>query len=146
MKDYREFDEVMNLTKVEARAILIVKLIQLLKLKSIASKEAVDCVLSILNEDRIQSDSVNLFEFLYAQFEADSVLPIEKERYILNSLPACFLAKAAMTVYTCREGISFLNAVLAISLETVQFPAEYFNEYALTLRGRATQGVTQFKN
>ena len=41
----------------------------------------------------------------------------------------------------CREGISFLNAILALSLETVEFPAEYFNEYSLTLRGRATQGV-----
>ena len=77
----------------DARAILVVKLVQLIKLKSAASKEVVDCIVSILNDDKFESDEIDLFAFLYDQFEAGSLLPIEKERYILNSLPLCFLAK-----------------------------------------------------
>ena len=127
--------------KVEARAILVVKLIQLIKLKSTASKDLVDCLVSMLNNDEFEGDSIDFFQFLYDQLERSQVFPIEKERYILNSLPCCFLAKQALLAYMCRDGISFLNAILALSLETVEFPAEYFNEYSLTLRGRATQGV-----
>lgn len=146
VKDFKSFDEAKNLRKSEARAILAVKLVQLIKLKSVAHKATVDCLVKILNEDLFEAECADFFEVLYSKFEAVSVFPIEKERYILNSSPTCFLAKSALTAYTSREGVGFLNAVLALSLETAEFPAEYFNEYALTLRGRATQGVTQFKN
>ena len=146
VKDFTPFGEAENLRKAEARAILTVKLAQLIKLKSVAHKATVDCLLKVLNEDLLDNECPDFFEALYSQFEAAAVFPIEKERYILNSWPTCFLARTALTAYCCREGVSFLNAVLALSLETAEFPAEYFNEYALTLRGRATQGVTQFKN
>ena len=128
--------------KVEAKAILIVKIVQILKLKANGSKDLVDCLLSILNDDKFQGDDIDFYEFLYQEFEENKVFPIEKERFILNSLPICFLAKQALTAYKSREGVSFLNAILALSLETAEFPADYFNEYQLTLRGRTTQGVT----
>ena len=146
VRDYVSYEEAMNLKKLEARAILAVKLLQLIKLKSTAHKATVDLIVKVLNEDMFEEECPDFFKFLYDKFEAANVYPIEKERYILNSLPACFLAKTAFQAYTCREGVGFLNAVLALTLETVEFPAEYFNEYALTLRGRATQGVTMFKN
>jgi len=39
-----------------------------------------------------------------------------------------------------------LNAILALSMESAEFSIDFFNDYSLSLRGRATQGVTAFKN
>ena len=80
------------------------------------------------------------------QFESEKVIPNDKERFILNSLPNIELAKAALLSYKCREQFSFFNSVLALSIETAEFPLDYLNEYSLTSRGRNTQGVAQFKN
>jgi hypothetical protein len=41
--------------------------------------------------------------------------------------------------------MSYLNGVLVLTAETAELPAECFNEYALSMRGRATQGVNLFK-
>lgn len=80
------------------------------------------------------------------QFESEKVIPNDKERFILNSLPNIELAKAALLSYKCREQFSYFSSVLALSIETAEFPLDYLNEYILTSRGRNTQGVVQFKN
>jgi hypothetical protein len=40
-----------NLSQAQARAVLLVKLVQILKLKKSANKQTVDLLVSILNED-----------------------------------------------------------------------------------------------
>ena len=40
--------------------------------------------------------------------------------------------------------MGYLNAILAFSMESLEFPIDYFNEYSLTM-GRQSQGVTSFK-
>jgi len=69
----------------------------------------------------------------------------DKERFILNSLPSLRLAHFALAAYQARESSGFLAAILAFTLETREFPIDFFNDYSLTL-GRTSQGVTQFKN
>lgn len=56
-----------------------------------------------------------------------------------------FFAIISLQAYQAKEGITFLNAVLAFSMETMELPADIFNEYNLGLRGRSTQGVLTFK-
>ena len=45
----------------------------------------------------------------------------------------CIFAKNALVTYRFREGMGFLNAILAFSMESLEFPADYFNEYSLTM-------------
>ena len=72
--------------------------------------------------------------------------PNDKEKFILNSMPAVLLAQNALLAYKVREGLGYLNAVLASSMDIEGYPATCFNEYSLTCRGRNTQGVILFKN
>jgi hypothetical protein len=72
--------------------------------------------------------------------------PNDKEKYIIESLPMVFFAIISLQTYQAKEGITFLNAVLAFSMETMELPVDMFNEYNLGLRGRSTQGVLTFKN
>jgi hypothetical protein len=89
---------------------------------------------------------VLFFEKLYAIFADEKVFPSDKEKYILNSLPSVEYAKSGLLAYQCREAQGYLNAILAFSMETSEFPVDFFNDYSLTLRGRTTQGVQLFKN
>jgi len=57
----------------------------------------------------------------------------DKERYILTSVPNVHLACNALDAYMYRESQGFLSAVLAFSLETLEFNSDFFNEYSLTL-------------
>lgn len=83
---------------------------------------------------------------MYKQFDADKVWPNEKERYILNSLPNIKIATYALLTYKCKEAAGYLNAILALQMETAQFPLDFFNEYTLSLRGRTSQAVVLFKS
>ena len=65
VRDFKKFDEAQGLRKVEARAILTVKLIQLIKLKSTASKDLVDCLVNMLNNDVFEGDCIDFYQFLY---------------------------------------------------------------------------------
>ena len=82
---------------------------------------------------------------MYDFLAKESIVPSEKERYILNSLPHLHVARQALLAYKCREAFGYLNGVLALSAETFEFHESYFNEYGLTQRGRTTQGVNIFK-
>jgi len=69
----------------------------------------------------------------------------DKEIFILNSLPSVFYTINALSAYKMRESFGYMNAILAFSMESNDFPEAFFNEYSLTLRGRQSQGVTLFK-
>ena len=86
-------------------------------------------------------EQVSFFEKLYTIFASEKVFPSDKEKYILNSLPSVHYAKSGLLAYKCREAQGYLNAILAFSMETSEFPVDFFNDYSLTLRGRTTQGV-----
>ena len=128
-------------SKSDARAILAVKLIQLLKLKSQVQQVLVNKLVQILNEDLFESESLVFFESLYSILGKEKVYPSDKERYILNSLPSVQYALCGLLAYKCREGQGYLNAILAFSMETSEFPVDFYNDYSLSLRGRTTQGV-----
>lgn len=81
---------------------------------------------------------MSFFEKLYGIFAQEKVFPSDKEKYILNSLPSIEYAKSALLAYKCREAQGYLNAILAFSMETAEFPIDFFNDYSLTLRGRTT--------
>jgi hypothetical protein len=99
-------------------------------------------IVQILNDDMFgEGDQVSFFEKLYAIFASEKVFPSDKEKYILNSLPSVQYAKSGLLAYQCREAQGYLNAILAFSMETSEFPIDFFNDYSLTLRGRTTQGV-----
>lgn len=49
-----------------------------------------------------------------------------------------FFAIISLQAYQAKEGMTFLNAVLAFSMETMELPVDMFNEYNLGLRGRST--------
>ena len=138
--------DIETLSKEDARAILAVKVVQLLKLKANCQQATVDLLLKILNDDNLPEKLDNLFEVVFKIFNDNQLCISEKEKYIICSLPPVFLAKAALLAYKCREAQGYLNAILAFTMETLEFPADFYNEYNLTLRGRTTQGVTQFKN
>ena len=62
----------------------------------------------------------------------------------MESQANILFATNALVTYKLREGMGFLNAILAFSMETLEFPVDFFNEYSLSM-GRQSQGVTQFK-
>ena len=91
-------------SKQDARAILAVKLVQILKLKSQVQQVIANKMCQILNEDMFGDVSeVNFFEKLYSIFAEEKVFPSDKEKYILNSLPAIEYAKGGLLAYQCRE-------------------------------------------
>mmetsp|Transcript_4445 Transcript_4445/g.6571 ORF Transcript_4445/g.6571 Transcript_4445/m.6571 type:complete len:188 (+) Transcript_4445:311-874(+) len=102
----------------------------------------------MLNEDLFGEalTLTNYFEHLFAQMAEGKAYPNEKERYLLTALPNVYLAQTALLAYQSRESFGFLNSILAFSMETAEFSVDFFNDYTLTMRGRASQGVTQFKN
>ena len=96
-------------------------------------------IVKILNEDTLgDDDEIDFFKRLYDTFAEDKVFPSDKEKYILNSLPSIDYAKHSLLAYKCREAQGYLNAILAFSMETAEFPVDFFNDYSLSLRGRTT--------
>jgi hypothetical protein len=100
-----------------------------------------------LNEDKLPDGAtVNFPGQIYGMLGEMNVFPSDKEAYIINSLPSILFAQKALLAYKCREAQGYLNAILAFTMETAEFPIDFFNDYSLSLRGRTTQGVTLFKN
>jgi len=117
----------------------------LLKLKANANQATAAFLVKMLNEDLFGDTNADLFALIFQKMAENSVYPNDKEIYILNSLPSVYYAINALSAYKLREAFGFFNAVLAFTMETYEFPVDYYNEYSLSLRGRATQGVTLFK-
>jgi hypothetical protein len=63
----------------------------------------------------------------------------------MNGKHTLELAKHALIAYQCKQSTGFLTAVLAFSMETKEFPIDFYNEYSLTT-GRSSLGSTLFKN
>ena len=144
--NFADMNEGIKLPQQEGRAVLAVKLIQLLKMKGMAQQATADALVAMLNENKVSDKDSGFFESLYKNFEERGVFPNEKEKFILNSLPHIGLCQNALVAYQCREGFGFLNCVLALSMETAEFPVDFFSDYTLSQRGRTTQGVVLFKN
>ena len=124
---------------------MIVKIVQLLKLSQ-ANQATVRVMVELLNQNLVPETSPYFFASLYAVFAEKKVYPNNKEQYIINSLPNIYLAQNALMTYKLKESQGYLNAILALSMETAEFSMDFFNDYSLSLRGRGTQGVTAFKN
>jgi hypothetical protein len=97
----------------------------------------VNFIVKLLNEQPLSCEG-NFFENLYKAFNEGKVYPNDKEKFILNSTPAILFAKNALMAYKVREGLGFLNAVMACMMDVQGYPATCFNEYSLTCRGRNT--------
>ena len=74
-----------NFSSSEIRAILVAKLVQLLKLKANCQAQVVDSILDMLNS-KVEYKA-DFFEFLYEGLAKRGSIPSEKERFILNSVP-----------------------------------------------------------
>ena len=134
-----------NLTREQARGAILVKLIQLLKLKKNCNQPTAAFLVKMLNEDMFGDTTPDLLAHLFQKMAENSVQPSDKEIYILHSLPSVYYAINALSAYKLREAFGFFNAVLAFTMETNEFPVDYYNEYALSLRGRTSRGVNLFK-
>lgn len=98
-----------------------------------------------LNENLLNATEAGLFESLYQACTDNSLNLNDKERYVLTSLPTLYIVENALQVFKCKAAAGYLSAILALFMETKEFPIDFFNEYSLTL-GRQSQGVTAFKN
>lgn len=135
----------LKLTQPICRAFIASKLIQILKLKSSAQQVTAQFLVRCLNENLINSSESGLFEALNVALSSANVNLSEKERFILNSLPAISLVEHALQVYKCKTAAGYLTAILAFVMETAEFPLDFYNDYSLSL-GRQSQGVVAFKN
>jgi len=52
---------------------------------------------------------------------------------MISSRANVFLAKNGVVTYKYRESMGYLSAILAFSMETLEFPADFFNEFSLGL-------------
>jgi len=95
-------------------------------------------MLKMLNEDMFEAVVADFFVHIFEKFAANNIYPNEKEKYLLTSLPNVHLARSGLVAYECREAFGFLNSTLAFTMETAEFPVDFFNEYTLTMRGRAS--------
>ena len=93
-----------------------------MKLKQACQQSLITVLIKILNEkDSALPSEGNIFENIYKAFDANKVYPNEKEKFILNSLPAILFAKNALLAYKVRESFGYLNSVLAFKMETGKY-------------------------
>lgn len=128
------------------RAIILVKLLQIVKLKRNATRPNVEFLVNVLNTNKsfISGDG-DLFKGLFEYAKEQNVFFSEKELFILGNQVHVYNAIFALEVYKLSQRLPLLDTTLAFSLETLQVHVDYLTEYALTL-GKSTQGVNNFKN
>ena len=128
------------------RAILLVKILQLVKLKRGATKPNVDFLVSIINNNKsFLGQQQNPFKGLFEHARECNVFFSEKELFIMGNQTHVYNAVMALEVYKLKQQLRLFDATLAFSLESLAVHADLLSEYALTL-GKNTQGVTNFKN
>ena len=108
----------------------------MLKLKNNATTQLVDFLLDLVNN--FKEGSSDFFEYLYSAMEKKKVCPSDKEKWVLNALPHFHAVRQGLIAYKAKEGLAYLNGVLALTAEAVELPADCFNDYALSMRGRTT--------
>lgn len=126
------------------------KLLQIVKMKRSAVKPNVDFLVSVLNENKIFSQTPegpakNFFVGLFEHAKASNVFFSEKELFILGNEVHIYNAIFGVELYKLSQKLRLFDTTLATSLETFAVHTDYLTEYALTL-GKTSQGVTNFKN
>jgi hypothetical protein len=133
------------------RAIVLIKLLQIVKMKRSATRPNVEFLVSVLNENRIFSKtsegvpSQNFFIGLFEHAKAQNVFFSEKELFILGNEVHIYNAIFGVELYQLQQKLRLFDTTLATSIETLGVHTDYLTEYALTL-GKTSQGVTNFKN
>jgi hypothetical protein len=133
------------------RAILLVKLLQIVKMKRSAVKASVELLVEILNTNKIFSQTPegparNFFEGLFEFAKSQkNVFFSEKELFILGNEVHIYNAVFGIEIYQIKEKLKLFDTTLSTSIETLGVHTDYLTDYALTL-GKITQGVINFKN
>ena len=135
----------LSLSKQQVRGAILVKLVQILKLKKNASKKTVDVLLAALNSPsvdlEIPAQGTNFGSYLRKCFEMSQVCVSEKEVFILEQPAHVIQANFALVCHLCKENVSLYDACLAFGAEMAGAHSDYFTDYALTL-GKSTAGVS----
>jgi hypothetical protein len=127
------------------RAIILVKLLQIVKLKRNATRPNVEFLVKVLNNG-VSFGGENLFKGLFELAKEQNVFFSEKELFILGNQVHIYNAIFALEVYKLSQSLPLLDTTLAFTLESLQqVHVDFLSEYALTL-GKSTQGVNNFKN
>ena len=140
------------------RAIILVKLLQIVKMKKSATRTTVDFLVNVLNSNEplnvrnnawltlcLQSQDGNFFKALFELAKSKSILFSEKELFILGNQVHSYNAIFAIELYKLSQQLRVFDTTLAFTLETLNVHTDFLTDYALTL-GKSTQGVTNFKN
>jgi len=134
----------LELTQEQARAVILVKLLQIAKLKKNATRPTIDFLVGLLNANKpLVGES--LFGIVFALAKEASVAFSEKELFILGNSAHTFNALFALELSRLNGSLPLLDTTLALSLEALQTHPDLFTDYALTL-GKTSQGTTNFKN
>ena len=133
-----------NIRPEHERAIILVKLLQIVKLKRNATRPNVEFLVNVLNTNKLFGGA-QLFKGLFDYAKEQNVFFSEKELFILGNSVHIYNAIFAIEVYRLAQNLRLMDSTLAFTLETLQVHVDYFTEYALTL-GKSTQGVNNFKN
>jgi hypothetical protein len=128
------------------RAILVVKVLQIVKTKRQATRPNVEFLVEVINTNQaFEGSGRNFFEGLFALAREKNIFFSEKELFILGNPVHAYNAVFALELYKLSTQLGLLDTALAFSLESLGVSADYLSDYALTL-GKATQGVSNFKN
>ena len=126
------------------RAIILVKLLQIVKLKKNATRPNVEFLVNVINTGKTFGGA-ELFKNLFEHAKENNVFFSEKELFILGNSVHIYNAIFALELYKLGQSLPLLDTTLAFTLESLQVHVDYLTEYALTL-GKSTQGVSNFKN
>ena len=86
-----------------------------------------------MNDKLLDVSESGLFEALYKACSDHNINLNDKERYVLTSLPTLYVVENALLVFKCKAAAGYLTAILALLMETMEFPIDFFNEYSLSL-------------
>lgn len=134
-------------TSPQIRAAILVKLVQILKLKKNAQLSTVEFLVGLLNDwakaESTIGDGIDFYEFINSACGAMKLS--EKESFVLEAPSQVLQAALALEIYNVKENLGVYDATLAFSSELLKMHADNFTEYALTL-GKQSQSVNTFRN
>ena len=111
-------DVAVNIRPEHERAIILVKLLQIVKLKRNATKPNVDFLVNVLNSSKTFGGE-NLFKGLFDYAKEQNVFFSEKELFILGNQVHIYNAIFALEVYKLAKNLPLMDTTLAFSLETL---------------------------
>lgn len=134
----------LELSQEHARAVLLVKTLQIAKLKKNATRPTVDFLVGLLNSNRSLVGE-SLFGIVFTLAKEAGVVFSEKELFVLGNTAHSFNALFALELARLSRALPLLDAALALTLESLGTHPDLLTDYALTL-GKTSQGTTNFKN